>query len=407
MLTLEARLTQQAHTLGFELAGIARASEADCFDRFQEWLDQGFAGEMSYLERHAEARRHPASILTNVRSVLMVGMNYNPTPASSTRGDGGERQDPPAPLPAGGGGVGCGRIARYAQGADYHDVLRARLNQLLAWVQREVPGCCGRGVVDTAPLLERDFARRAGLGWFGKNTMLLNKRLGSFFFLGALLLDLDLQPDPPHDASHCGTCTACLDVCPTQAFVGPYQLDARRCISYLTIELKGPVPSQLREGIGDWLFGCDICQDVCPWNRKAPAGTAPELKPRQDLVGVDPIEVLGLSDKEFRHRFRTTALMRAKRRGLLRNAALVLGNRGDPAALPALRRSLADPEPLVREAAEWAIERITRSSMGGSDGGAASSRQLGDSVAADRAGAGGDGPGPAADRGEPPGGGID
>jgi epoxyqueuosine reductase len=249
-------------------------------------------------------------------------------------------------------------VARYAQGADYHDVLRQRLNQLLAWVQTECPGCQGRGVVDTAPLLERDFARRAGLGWFGKNTMLLHKRLGSYFFLGALLLDLELRPDPPYETSHCGTCTACLEACPTQAFPEPGVLDARRCISYLTIELRGPVPPELREPLGDWLFGCDVCQEVCPWNRKAPPGTEPALQPRPDLVALDPAELLGLSEEAFRRRFRGTALTRAKRRGLLRNAALVLGNCGDPAALPALQRALQDPEPLVREAARWAIRQI-------------------------------------------------
>jgi len=270
--------------------------------------------------------------------VVMVGMNYKPA------------EEGPAP---------AAKVARYARGLDYHDVLRERLNRLLARLQAEVPGCCGRGVVDTAPLLERDFARRAGLGWFGKNTMLLNKRLGSYFFLGALLLDLELCPDPAHETSHCGTCTACLDACPTQAFPEPGVLDARRCISYLTIELKGKVPEELRSGLGEWVFGCDICQDVCPWNRKAPLTQEAAFQPRPDLDPVDPIELLGLSEEEFRHRFRGTALMRAKRRGLLRNAALVLGNRGDPAAVPALRRALDDPEPLVREAARWALERIT------------------------------------------------
>jgi len=226
-------------------------------------------------------------------------------------------------------------------------------------VQQEVPGCRGRGVVDTAPLLERDIARRAGLGWFGKNTMLLNKRIGSFFFLGALLLDIELKADAPHLASHCGTCTACLNACPTQAFPEPGVLDARRCISYLTIELKSSVPEELRSGLGDWVFGCDVCQDVCPWNRKAPTTREPAFQPRPDLDPVDAVELLGLTEEEFRQRFRGTALTRAKRRGLLRNAALVLGNRGDPAALPALRRALDDPEPLVREAARWALERIT------------------------------------------------
>ncbi len=349
MSSLESRIKEQARSLGFELAGIAPAGPADDFDRLRDWLDRGFAGEMEYMSRHAEARRHPKSILPEVRSVVMLGMNYKPVLGTeysvlSTQ---------------------SGRVARYAQGADYHDLLRERLNRLLAWVREQAPGCTGRGVVDTAPLLERDFARRAGLGWFGKNTMLLNKRLGSYFFLAALLLDLELRPDPEHDTSHCGTCTACLDACPTAAFAGPYRLDARRCLSYLTIELKGPVPEGQRGDVRDWVFGCDVCQEVCPWNRKAPAGAEPAFSPRADLAEADPTELLGLSEAEFRHRFRDTALWRARRRGLARNAALVLGNRGDPAALPALRRALDDPEPLVRDAARWAIDRIERGWTGG------------------------------------------
>jgi epoxyqueuosine reductase len=276
----------------------------------------------------------------------MVGMNYGDS----------QKPDPSISTPK---QPSTGTVARYARGADYHDVLRARLNTLLAWVQQEVPGCLGRGVVDTAPLLERDFARRAGLGWFGKNTMLLHKRLGSYFFLGALLLDVDLQADPPQETSHCGSCTACLDACPTQAFAGPGQLDSRRCISYLTIELKGPVPEDLRPELGNWVFGCDVCQEVCPWNRKAPPAREPAFQPRSDLERLDLLELLSMSKEEFRQRFRGTALTRARRRGLLRNAALVLGNQGDPKALPALRQALADSEPLVREAAQWAINRIT------------------------------------------------
>jgi epoxyqueuosine reductase len=343
MCSLEQRLKDQAHALGFELAGIAPATPADGFDRLRAWLAEGLAGEMTYMNRHAEARRHPGSILAEVRSVVMVGMNYFL-----------------APEPAPQRGPLTGTIARYARGADYHDVLRQRLNSLLAWVQHEVPACRGRGVVDTAPLLERDFARRAGLGWFGKNTMLLNKRLGSYFFLGALLLDIELAPDPPHAGAHCGACRACLEACPTGAFPEPGRLDARRCISYLTIELKGPVPEDLRPGLSEWVFGCDICQEVCPWNRKAPPTREAAFLPRPDLDAIDLLEVLSLSDEEFRRRFRGTALMRAKRRGLLRNVALVLGNRGDPRALPALRNALADPEPLIHEAAAWAIAQIER-----------------------------------------------
>jgi epoxyqueuosine reductase len=350
MLSLETRLKQQAHALGFELAGIARATAADSFDQLRDWLARGFAGDMAYMNRHAEARRHPESVLRTVRSVLMVGMNY-------FEGAGA----PPSPAPATGL---TGRVSRYACGADYHDVLRLRLRELLGWLQGEAPGCQGRGVVDTAPLLERDFARRAGLGWFGKNTMLLNKRLGSYFFLGALLLDLALAPDPPHDAAHCGTCTACLKACPTGAFVAPGLLDARRCVSYLTIELKEAVPEDLRSGLGDWVFGCDVCQEVCPWNRKAPPAQEPAFQARADLQALDLVAILGLSEDEFRQRFRGTALMRTRRRGLVRNAALALGNRADPAALPALHRALGDSEPVIREAAQWAIERIEEAAAG-------------------------------------------
>jgi epoxyqueuosine reductase len=342
MQSLEAAIKEQAHALGFELAGIAAATAADSFDRLREWLDEGHAGEMAYMQRQEQARRHPESILSGVRSVVMVGMNYKPNEPGTSEAR------------------STGRIARYARGTDYHLVLWERLSRLLEWLRQQRPECRGRAVVDTAPLLERDFARRAGLGWFGKNTMLLNKRLGSYFFLGALLTDLELRPDPPHETAHCGTCTACLDACPTQAFVSPGVLDSRRCISYLTIELRGPVPVELRSGVDDWLFGCDVCQEVCPWNRKAPATREPAFLPHPDLEAVDPAELLGLSEEAFRQRFRGTALMRAKRRGILRNAALVLGNRGDPAALPALRKALLDPEPLVREAAQWAIEQIQK-----------------------------------------------
>jgi epoxyqueuosine reductase len=343
MSPLESRLKEQARALDFALVGIARAGEADDFARLREWLDRGYAGEMAYMERHAAARRHPAAVLPDVRSVVMVGMEYLAGIGYRVSGIGEEPPPIPDtryPIP--------GRIARYARGPDYHDTLRDRLNRLLAWVQEQQPGCHGRGVVDTAPLLERDFARRAGLGWIGKNTMLINKHRGSYFFLGALLLDIELTPDEPHTASHCGTCTACLDACPTGAFPGPGWLDARRCISYLTIELRSAIPEDLRSGVGDWLFGCDICQDVCPWNRKDMS--QPEA--------LDATEVLSLTDEAFRQRYRGTALERTKRRGLVRNAAIVLGNSGDPAALPVLRQALADPEPVVREAAAWAIAQI-------------------------------------------------
>jgi epoxyqueuosine reductase len=384
---IEDRLKAKAREFGFELAGIARATDADGFERYREWLDRGYAGEMRYLERNAEPRRHPESILADVRSVLMVGMTYGAERSASSSPlaprEGGEpsRQEPleaaadgrPAPLsrseratfesrsPTGASRL-RGSIAKYAQAPDYHEYLWARLNPLAEWLDAEMPGSHSRGVTDSAPLLERDFARRAGLGWFGKNTMLIDRRLGSYFFLGALLLDLELQPDPPHATSHCGTCTACLDACPTAAFPQEGVLDSRRCLSYLTIELKGSVPEEFRPAFTDWLFGCDICQEVCPWNRKAPTAREPAFASRPDLVALDPVEILSLSEEEFRRRFRDTALSRTKRRGLVRNALLIVGNRRESRALPALRQLLHDPEPVLREAAAWALERITNPS---------------------------------------------
>jgi epoxyqueuosine reductase len=345
---LEVRLKSEARRLGFALAGIAPATEADGFARFEAWLDAGYAGEMAYLHRLRDERRHPRSVVEGVRSVLMLGMEYaglvigelrlaNYTQTPITNRD--------------------SQIAKYAQGPDYHRYVWDRENELADWLMREAPGCVAFGVTDTAPLLERDFARRAGLGWVGKNTMLINRERGSFFFLGALLTDLELTPDPPHERSHCGTCTACLDACPTAAFPEPGVLDARRCVSYLTIELRSPIPEELREGVGDRLFGCDVCQDVCPWNRHAPAGPAP-FPTDPALATLDPVELLSLSDAEFRRRFKGTAFLRARRSGLLRNAAIVLGNVGDERSLPALERVANDADEVVRDASRWAIGRI-------------------------------------------------
>ena len=335
--SLSARLKSEARARGFALAGIAPATDADGFAAFADWLDRGYAGTMDYLHRGREARRHPRGVLESVRSVLMVGMEY------------GGPQSPSLDHPS--------RVAKYAQGPDYHRVMWDRLNDLAAWLTAEVPGSAAKAVADTAPLLERDFARRAGLGWVGKNTMLIDPRRGSFFFLGALLTDLALAPDPPFAGSHCGTCTACLDACPTAAFPAPHVLDATKCISYLTIELRGEIPVELREPMGNWVYGCDVCQDVCPWNRKAAGGGA-AFPHDAGLEALDPVELLGLDATAFRARFKKTALWRTRRAGLLRNAAIVLGNAGDARALPALERALLDPEAVVREAAAWAIGRI-------------------------------------------------
>ncbi len=354
MSSLEVQLKARAGALGFALAGIAPATEADGFARYREWLDRGFAGEMDYLHRFVDARHHPSSILEGVRSVLMVAMEYGRTepPHSQTV----EATIPSRLLPK-------GRVAAYAQGPDYHRFIWDRLNELVAWLEAEAPGCRAAAVADTAPLLERDFARRAGLGWIGKNTMLIHPRRGSFFFLGALLTDLELAPDASFSSSHCGSCTACLDACPTKAFPQPFVLDASRCVSYLTIELRGPVPEELREPMGNWLYGCDVCQDVCPWNGKREAGTGP-FPHDPEMASLDPLELLTMDANTFRVRFKKTSLWRNRRAGLLRNAAIVLGNVGNDSALPALQQALADPEELIRDAAAWAIEQICQRASG-------------------------------------------
>jgi epoxyqueuosine reductase len=338
LLTIE--IKEAALRAGFDRAGVAAAVAAPTYPHLVDWITAGFAGGMDYIPRRQRAYEHPRHLLDGCRSVVMLAANYR-------------TGEPPRVAP------GQGRVSRYCWGsADYHDVLRRRLDVLATEVERLVPGARTRGVVDTAPLLERDFARLAGLGWFGKNTMLLGKSIGSWFFLAALLVDLELAADPPHTSSHCGTCTACLDACPTDAFPSPGVLDARRCISYLTIELRGRIPRELRPGVGDWLFGCDVCQEVCPWNRKAPTTDEPAFQPRADLTPVDAIELLSLDEAGFRERFRKTPMWRAKRPGLLRNAAIVLGNAGDSRAVPALIGALNDPEPVIRGAAAWSLGEL-------------------------------------------------
>jgi epoxyqueuosine reductase len=345
---LTGELKSAAQRLGFDLVGIAPAVTPAGLHDFLRWLDRGYAGEMAYLSRREPAYHHPRHVLDGVRSVVMLGMNYNTVPRGA--------ENPTVAADDLSPGAVTARVSRYAWGnGDYHDLIRRRLHDLAEFVRSEQPGCTVRGIVDTAPLLERDFGRLAGLGWFGKNTMLINKRLGSWFFLAGLLTDLELEYDAPHDASHCGTCTRCLDACPTDAFVEPYVLDARKCISYLTIEHRGPIPVELREGIGDWLFGCDVCQDVCPWNRKAPVSNEPAFQPRQEMNPADAIALFSLTEEQFRDRFNHTPLARPKRAGLLRNAAIVLGNSGDDRAGPALIGALDDESPLVRGAAAWAL----------------------------------------------------
>jgi epoxyqueuosine reductase len=339
---LSAAVREEAVRLGFDLVGIAPAVSPKTFPHLEKWLNQGYAGEMEYLAGRRDAYEHPGSVLRGVQSVVVAAMNYRTREPQQT--------------------IDCGeaRVSRYAWGpTDYHRVVRERLRQLGDYLHKRVPGCRTRAVVDTAPLLERDFARLAGLGWFGKNTMLINKRVGSWLFLGALLTDVALAADARHGTDHCGTCTRCLDACPTDAFTEPYVLDARRCISYLTIELRDrPIPVELRDGVGDWLFGCDVCQDVCPWNRKAPASSEAAFEPRADLSPVDCAAVLKMTAAEFEEQFGETPLARPGRAGVLRNACIVLGNSGDQGALPPLMSALRDEEPLVRGAAAWALGRI-------------------------------------------------
>ena len=340
---LSTNLKACAQDLGFALVGIAPAVTPTGFHHLVKWIDHGHAASMDWVDQRRDAYRHPDGVMPGTRSVIMAAMNYH---------DG--------TIPAAGP-----RIARYALGsADYHDVLKSRLQQLSEHLKSEIPSARTRVVVDTAPLLERDFGRLAGIGWFGKNTMLISRSIGSYFFLGALLTDAELRYDVPEDHNFCGTCTRCLDACPTDAFPEPGVLDARRCISYLTIEhRKDPIPTELRSGIGEWLFGCDICQDVCPWNRFAPDETLPEFRTLPSLNPIDCRELLRLTVEEFRDRFRNTPFFRPGRAGLLRNAAIVLVNLRRADAVPELTLLLTDDEPMLREIAVWAIEQLSETSQ--------------------------------------------
>ncbi len=336
---IKEKIIQRATELGFDLCGIAPAVSALGFPHLQDWLSAGYAGQMQYIPNREQAYEHPQSVLPAVRSIIMTATCYSQTiPDNLSR---------------------VGRIAKYAQGErDYHDVVRTMLKKLADYLHELSPGCVTRAVVDTAPLLERDYARLSGLGWFGKNTMLINKRKGSNFFIGAVLCDLDLPADLPFETSHCGTCTRCLDVCPTDAFVEEYVLDARRCISYFTIEQRDePIPLEFRPGIQDWIFGCDLCQEVCPWNRHAPTCKQPQLIATSDqLPGA--ADFLVMNDEEFRNRFKNTPLWRTGRIALARNAAIVLGNSGDSRYLDILENSLQDESRLIRGAVIWAVGQV-------------------------------------------------
>jgi epoxyqueuosine reductase len=332
-------IKENARSIGFDLAGIAPAVVGLGAERLERWLAEGRHGEMDYMQQHADARKDPNRVLAGVRSIIMVGLGYRTV-------------EPALVAP------GTARISRYAWGADYHKVVRQRLEQLAERIVADCPDLRWRAAVDSAPLMERDFAELAGLGWIGKNTLLLHRQLGSYFFLGALLVDRTLEYDVPHATQHCGTCTRCLDACPTQAFDGPYRLDPRRCISYLTIEHHSSIPDDLAGRMADWVFGCDVCQDVCPWNRRAPANGPEAFLPRPGSNPVPLCELLELSEDDYRQRFRGTALFRSRRRRVLRNAALVAATTQCDAARPQLEVLTDDPEPLVRVAATSAIRKL-------------------------------------------------
>jgi epoxyqueuosine reductase len=339
---LTQRIKDKALALGFDLVGIAPAEGSPELAFFDRWLQAGYAGEMHYLQRNAERRRDIQQVVPGARSVVVCGLNYNADYPYSTDCDDPDR----------------GWVARYAWGRDYHDLMQEKLRLLQAFVTELVPQeVAGKLYVDTGPVVERVYAKYAGLGWFGKNTCMLNKPLGSWLLLGELILSLALDYDRPA-LDHCGTCTRCIDACPTDAILEPYVLDSRKCISYLTIELKGSIPEPLRPQMGQNVFGCDICQDVCPWNRKRTFGTEADLQPQPAQIHPSLAALAQLTPQAFKARFRGTPLERTKRRGVLRNVCVAMGNSGNAAFVPLLETLLEDEEPLIREHAAWALDRL-------------------------------------------------
>jgi epoxyqueuosine reductase len=338
---LKEDIKAKSSQLGFILAGVTTPEPPIHYSTFERWLAQGRHGTMDYLatQRSRARRADPREIMPECKSILVLATPYS------------------TPLPQQEELELRGQVASYAWGEDYHDVLPARMKELVQFIEEQVGSSVkNRWYTDTGPILERDLAQRAGIGWIGKNTCLINPKRGSYFLLSEILLDLELEPDPPFVTDHCGSCTRCIDACPTDCILPDRTIDATRCISYLTIELKDDIPVDLRDKIGNWVFGCDICQMVCPWNRFSEEGD-PALgnnNPTETLA-----KELSLSTQEFNQRFKGTPVKRAKRRGYLRNVAVALGNTGDLHALPVLQNALHDAEPLVREHAQWAVEKLT------------------------------------------------
>ncbi len=341
-----------AEAAGFDLSGIAPAADSRELEHFPAWIADGHAGEMKYMEARDDRGELKRGSLARVapwaRSVVVCAINYNtPHPYSTQLSD-----------------RSCGWISRYAWSReDYHDAVLRRVKQVEAALQQAVPadlqpGLTTRSYVDTGPIVERVFAKYAGVGWIGKNTCIINQKKGSWLFLGVILTSLELEPDLPAP-DRCGTCTRCIQACPTDAILAPYQLDSNKCISYLTIEKRGSIPEDLREGMGRHIFGCDICQDVCPWNRKAPASSAPEFEPRPGLVNPALAWLAEMSTEEFRETFRASPIRRTKRSGIRRNAAIAMGNSQNPEFLPLLEEMASDEDDSVAESALWAKHRLS------------------------------------------------
>ena len=337
--SLESLIRAQAYGLGFDLVGFTKLGPAETAAAYDDWIARGYAGEMGYLERGA-AKRHDTRLpFDGATHAIVVAMNY-------------------------GGREPSGPVARYARGDDYHDMMVDRLNELKRWIEAHVGhAVAGKPYVDTGPILERDLARQAGLGWFGKNTMLINPKLGSFFFLGSLVLALELKSDAPFTADHCGTCRRCIDACPTGAIEAAQAINATSCIAYLTIEAKGPIPDEFRAAIGEHLYGCDVCQEVCPHTHKFSRSLfEPAFAARPAVAGKDARtlsrELLAMSQSEFSASFKGSPMKRAKLRGLKRNAAVVLGNVGTESDIEVVERALDDPETRAREHAAWPLPRL-------------------------------------------------
>jgi epoxyqueuosine reductase len=332
-------IRERARDLGFDDCRFTTAAAPESAPRLQRWLELGYHGEMAYLARNAAKRVNPDLVLAGARSIITLATSYANRSVLQSPGM-------------------AGTIARYARFADYHEVLADKLKALTAFLN-EAGNSSARSLwyVDTGPLLERDLAQRAGLGFIGKHANLISRQLGNWFFLSEIITTVEIEPDPP-EHNRCGTCTRCLTACPTHAILAPFELDARRCISYLTIELKGSIPVELRPAIGTRIYGCDDCLEVCPWNRFAREGRLLKPHARADLDAPDLLDLLALDDAGFRRRFADTPILRAKRHGLLRNVCVALGNLGDPASLPGLEKAAQDHEPLIAEHARWAIDNI-------------------------------------------------